>query len=49
MSCCCTSSDTAIEQIKAVEEVLSELGASDKKTILVLNKLIRQLKNNLKM
>lgn len=34
-----TSSDTAIEQIKAVEEVLSELGASDKKTILVLNKI----------
>ena len=30
-----TSSDTAIEQIK----VLSELGASDKKTILVLNKI----------
>lgn len=34
-----TSSDTAIEQIKAVEEVLSELGASHKKTILVLNKI----------
>lgn len=34
-----TSSDTAIEQIKAVEEVLNELGASDKKTILVLNKI----------
>ena len=34
-----TSSDTAIEQIKAVEEVLSELGTSDKKTILVLNKI----------
>ena len=34
-----TSSDTAIEQIKAVEEVLGELGASDKKTILVLNKI----------
>lgn len=34
-----TSSDTAIEQIKAVEEVLSELGSSDKKTILVLNKI----------
>lgn len=34
-----TSSDIAIEQIKAVEEVLSELGASDKKTILVLNKI----------
>lgn len=34
-----TSSDTAIEQIKAVEEVLSELGVSDKKTILVLNKI----------
>ena len=34
-----TSSDTALEQIKAVEEVLAELGASDKKTILVLNKI----------
>ena len=34
-----TSSDTAIEQIKAVEEVLSELGAIGKETILVLNKV----------
>lgn len=33
------SSETAIEQIKAVEEVLSELGAMDKKIILVLNKM----------
>ena len=31
-----TSSDTALEQIKAVEE---ELGAKDKKTLLVLNKI----------
>ena len=33
------SSDDALEQIKAVEEVLSELGAIDKETILVLNKI----------
>lgn len=33
------SSDDALEQIKAVEEVLSELGAIDKETILVLNKV----------
>ena len=33
------SSDTALEQIKAVEEVLCELGAGDKETILVLNKI----------
>ncbi|GAB6167554.1 GTPase HflX [Clostridium carnis] len=34
-----TSSHYALEQIKAVEEVLSELGAKDKDTILVLNKI----------
>ena len=33
------SSDTALEQIKAVEDVLFELGAKDKKTLLVLNKI----------
>lgn len=33
------SSDDALDQIKAVEEVLSELGAIDKETILVLNKI----------
>ena len=33
------SSETALEQIKAVEEVLHELDALDKKTILVLNKI----------
>lgn len=33
------SSNDALEQIKAVEEVLSELGAIDKETILVLNKI----------
>ncbi len=33
-----TSSDYALDQIKAVEEVLEELGAKDKETILVLNK-----------
>lgn len=34
-----TSSDSALDQIKAVEEVLEELGAKDKETILVLNKI----------
>ncbi|WP_160693074.1 GTPase HflX [Clostridium sp. C2-6-12] len=34
-----TSSDTAVEQYIAVNEVLSELGAIDKDTILVLNKI----------
>ncbi|NLK94913.1 MAG: GTPase HflX [Clostridiales bacterium] len=33
------SSSTALEEVKAVELVLDELGASDKKTILVLNKI----------
>lgn len=33
------SSDNALDQIKAVEEVLEELGAKDKDTILVLNKI----------
>lgn len=34
-----TSSEYALEQIRAVEDVLSELGAKDKDTILVLNKI----------
>ena len=34
-----SSSETALEEIKAVENVLGELGAEDKKTILVLNKI----------
>lgn len=34
-----TSSDTAVEQYIAVNEVLSELGAIDKETLLVLNKI----------
>lgn len=34
-----TSSDTAIQQYIAVNEVLTELGAIDKETILVLNKV----------
>ena len=42
-----TSSDTALEQIKAVEEVLAELGASDKKTILVLNKIDKATEDQL--
>lgn len=33
------SSEDALEQVKAVEEVLAELGARDKETILVLNKI----------
>jgi GTPase len=33
------SSDNALDQINAVEEVLEELGARDKDTILVLNKI----------
>ncbi len=36
-----TSSDSALDQIKAVEEVLDELGAKGKETILVLNKIDR--------
>lgn len=34
-----TSSDTAVEQVIAVFEVLQELGALDKETVLVLNKI----------
>ena len=34
-----TSADTALEQIKAVEDVLEELGAKDKETLLLLNKI----------
>lgn len=34
-----TSSDTAVEQYIAVNEVLNELGAADKEMILVLNKI----------
>lgn len=34
-----TSSDYALEQIQAVEEVLAELGTQEKKTLLVLNKI----------
>ena len=33
------SSDNSLDQIKAVEDVLQELGAKDKDTILVLNKI----------
>lgn len=41
------SSDTAKEQIKAVEEVLSELGARDKEGFLVLNKIDLALEETL--
>ncbi len=34
-----TSSEYALEQIKAVEDVLEELGTKEKKTMLVLNKI----------
>ena len=36
-----SSSDTAVKQIEVVEEVLGELGAGDKPTLLVLNKIDR--------
>lgn len=42
------SSDDALEQIKAVEEVLSELGAIDKETILVLNKVDKATEEQIK-
>ena len=49
------SSESALEQIRAVEEVLSELGAIGKETILVLNKVdkateeqLQELKENIK-
>lgn len=48
------SSEDALEQIKAVEEVLAELGSIDKETILVLNKIdkideerLNELKENI--
>lgn len=41
------SSDTALDQIKAVEEVLAELGAMDKKTLLLLNKIDRATEEQL--
>lgn len=41
------SSDTALDQVKAVEEVLDELGAMDKKTLLLLNKIDRATEEQL--
>ena len=41
------SSDNALDQIKAVEDVLEELGAKDKDTILVLNKIDKADEENL--
>jgi len=41
------SSDTAIEQYMSVNEVLIELGAIDKETILVLNKIDKASEENL--
>lgn len=41
------SSNNALDQIKAVEEVLEELGAKDKDTILVLNKIDKASNENL--
>ena len=41
------SSDNALEQVEAVEEVLEELGAKDKDTILVLNKIDMASEENL--
>lgn len=42
------SSDTAALQVQVVEEVLKELGAGDKPTILVLNKIDKSSEENLK-
>ena len=42
-----SSSDTAIKQIEVVESVLGELGANDKPTILVLNKIDKALDNQI--
>ena len=41
------SSDNALDQIKAVEDVLQELGSKDKDTILVLNKIDKADEENL--
>lgn len=43
-----TSSDSAVKQIEVVEEVLGELGAGDKPTILVLNKIDRASEEQVK-
>ena len=42
-----TSSDTAIEQYIAVNDVLAELGAIDKETIIVLNKIDKASKEQI--
>ncbi|MDU1411776.1 MAG: GTPase HflX [Clostridium sp.] len=41
------SSDEAIKQIQVVEEVISELGAGDKPTLLVLNKIDKSNPDNI--
>ncbi|SFA76516.1 GTPase HflX [Clostridium frigidicarnis] len=43
------SSDEALKQIEAVEEVLQELGARDKEQILVLNKIDRKNEEEIKL
>lgn len=42
-----TSAENVMDQIKAVEEVLEELGAKDKETILVLNKIDKAIEENI--
>lgn len=42
-----TSAENVMDQIKAVEEVLEELGAKDKETILVLNKIDKAKDENI--
>ncbi|WP_300384022.1 GTPase HflX [Clostridium sp.] len=42
-----TSAENVMDQIQAVEEVLEELGANDKETILVLNKIDKAIEENI--
>ena len=44
-----SSAENVIDQIKAVEEVLEELGAKDKETILVLNKIDKAIEENINL
>ena len=44
-----TSAENVMDQIKAVEEVLEELGAKDKETILVLNKIDKAIEENISL
>ena len=44
-----TSAENVIDQIRAVEEVLEELGAKEKETILVLNKIDKAIEGNIEL